>query len=233
MNGVMSNGFSPVARSKVGSTVSLNCTTQLGHQASTWPVFDCDSLLMVLAAKRAERLGVAGAQLAGAAAMGRPAHDLVVGAEHIHDVEAQQRDVRRLEHVAAGVEHHVRQFGARAAPSTAAGRAGSAPPRKVAGATARRRPRRACGTALTPFLRRSAGSLRVPHHGEPRHGQQEARIDAVVAGLDALAAHHAGLGPLLRLRPGPCRGAGCRARPRPRPSDRRRRARRARRSDRP
>jgi hypothetical protein len=53
MNGVMSNGISPVARSKVGSTVSPNCMTQLGHQASTFLVFDCDSLLMVLAAKRA------------------------------------------------------------------------------------------------------------------------------------------------------------------------------------
>ena len=52
MNGVMSNGFSPVARSTVGSTVSPNCMTQLGHQASTCPVFDCDSLLMVLLAKR-------------------------------------------------------------------------------------------------------------------------------------------------------------------------------------
>ncbi len=52
MNGVRSNGVSPVARSMVGSTVSLNCITQLGHQASTSPVFDCDSLLMVLLAKR-------------------------------------------------------------------------------------------------------------------------------------------------------------------------------------
>ena len=54
MNGVMSNGFSPVARSKVGSTVSPNCMKQLGHHASTSPVFDCDSLLMVLLAKRDE-----------------------------------------------------------------------------------------------------------------------------------------------------------------------------------
>jgi len=52
MNGVMSNGFSPVARSKVGSMFSLNCTKQLGHQASTSPVFDWASLLIVLPAKR-------------------------------------------------------------------------------------------------------------------------------------------------------------------------------------
>ena len=52
MNGVMSNGICPVARSTVGSTVSPNCMTQLGHHASTCPVFDCDSLLMVLLAKR-------------------------------------------------------------------------------------------------------------------------------------------------------------------------------------
>ena len=54
MNGVMSNGFSPVARSKVGSMFSVNCTKQLGHHASTWPDFDCDSLSIVLLAKRDE-----------------------------------------------------------------------------------------------------------------------------------------------------------------------------------
>ena len=52
MNGVMSNGFSPMARSMVGSTVSPNCMTQLGHHASTCLVFDCVSFWMVLLAKR-------------------------------------------------------------------------------------------------------------------------------------------------------------------------------------
>ena len=33
-------------------------------------------------------------------------------------------------------------------------------------------------------------------HGDPRHVEQEARVDAVVAGLDALATEHAGIRPL-------------------------------------
>ena len=36
------------------------------------------------------------------------AHHIVGNAERVHDVERQKRDVRRLEHVAAGVEHEVR-----------------------------------------------------------------------------------------------------------------------------
>ena len=39
------------------------------------------------------------------------AHDLIIGAHRVHNVEAEQRDVRRLQHVTAGVEHHIRQFG--------------------------------------------------------------------------------------------------------------------------
>jgi hypothetical protein len=46
-----------------------------------------------------------------AAAMGRPAHDLIGDAERIHDIERQQRDMRRLEHIAAGIEHEIRCFG--------------------------------------------------------------------------------------------------------------------------
>jgi hypothetical protein len=47
------------------------------------------------------------AQLRNAAAMRRPAHHLVGGAERIHDIKGKQRDVWGLEHVAAGVEHEV------------------------------------------------------------------------------------------------------------------------------
>src|SRR3954447_9274319 len=54
MNGVMSNGRPPVARSMVGSVFSVNCTKQLGHQARTWPVLDCDRRLMELLATRDE-----------------------------------------------------------------------------------------------------------------------------------------------------------------------------------
>ena len=184
----------------VGSTVSPNCMTQLGHHASTCLVFDCVSLWMVLLAKRPSVSMSPARSWLGAAAMGRPAHHLIVGADHVHDVEAEQRDVRRLQHVAAGVEHHVRQFGARRFLRRLLAEAdqrlfGQLQPRQHA-----RRPRRSCGTTVTPCLRRSAGVLVVPHHREPRHRQQEARIDAVVAGLDALAAGHAGLGPFLGFR---------------------------------
>ena len=55
----------------------------------------------------AERSEVARAQLLNAAAMGRAAHDLIADAERIHDIERKKRDVRRLEHVAAGVEDEI------------------------------------------------------------------------------------------------------------------------------
>ena len=77
------------------------------------PVLDCDSLLMVLLAKRPSVSMSPARSWRGAAAVGRPAHHLIVGADRVHDVEAEQRDVRRLQHVAAGVEHHVGQLGAR------------------------------------------------------------------------------------------------------------------------
>jgi hypothetical protein len=51
---------------------------------------------------------VARAQLHDAATMGRPAHHPVGDAERVHNIEGEQRDVRRLEHVAASVEHEVR-----------------------------------------------------------------------------------------------------------------------------
>ena len=187
---------------------------------------------MVLLAKRAERVDVAGAKLVGAAAVGRAAHDLVVGADRIHDVEAQQRDVRRLEHVAAGVEHHVGQFGA-----VGGSLDGLCPSRISASSASCSRDSTPTSSPilrkwLTPALRRSRRSFCFAHR-EPRHRQQEARIDAVVAGLDAFAAGHAGLGPLSRIPPGHCRGAGCRARRIPRPLDRRRRARQVPRSGSP
>ena len=131
--------------------------------------------------------------------MGRPAHHLIVGADRVHDVEAEQRDVRRLQHVAAGVEHHVGQFGARRFlrgfwPSRISDSSDSCSRDSTLMSSPILR------NTVTPCLRRSVGVLVVPHHGEPRHGQEEARIDAVVAGLDAFAAGHAGLGPFLGFR---------------------------------
>jgi hypothetical protein len=53
---------------------------------------------------------IAGAHLHDAAAMGRAAHHLIGDAEGVHNVERKQRDVRRLEHVAAGVKNEIRRF---------------------------------------------------------------------------------------------------------------------------
>ena len=52
---------------------------------------------------------VAGSHLHDAAAMVRSAQHLVGDADRVHDIEGKQRDVRGLEHVAAGVEHEIRR----------------------------------------------------------------------------------------------------------------------------
>src|SRR6266852_8131064 len=53
--------------------------------------------------------GVTGAQLKDAAAMARAPHHAIVGAQRVHDIEAQERDVWGLEHVAAGIEYKIRR----------------------------------------------------------------------------------------------------------------------------
>src|SRR4051812_31653275 len=45
--------------------------------------------------------------------MAGPAHHLVADAERVHDIEREQRDMRRLEYVAAGIEYEVRDLGRR------------------------------------------------------------------------------------------------------------------------
>ena len=129
--------------------------------------------------------------------MGRSAHHLINDAERIHDVEREQRDVRGLEHVAAGVEYEVRRFGwcrgrcrFLAEPlqhrviELQAGQHGDVPADLA----------EACD-ALAPPLRQFMVGF---GKGDARHRQQKARIDAVVAGLDTLAAEHAGGGPFAR-----------------------------------
>ena len=43
--------------------------------------------------------------------MARPAQDLVAHVERVQDIEREQRDVRGLQHVAAGIEHDLRRLG--------------------------------------------------------------------------------------------------------------------------
>ena len=60
-----------------------------------------------VAADAPGRLHVARPELEDAAAVRRTAEDLVARADAVEDVHAEQRDVRRLHHVAAEVEHDV------------------------------------------------------------------------------------------------------------------------------
>ena len=132
----------------------------------------------------------------------RPAHHLISDAERIHDVEGEQRDMRRLQHIAAGVEHEVRRLGRHRSRR-----------RFLAEPLQHRRHRAAIATAWSTsrlMSRNVVDALAAPlgqfvlafAHGDARHRQQEARIDAVVARLDALAAEHAGGRPFARsLRP--------------------------------
>ena len=195
-------------------------------------VFDCVELVDGVVGEAAERVDVAGAKLAGAAAVRRAAHHLIVGADHVHDVEAEQRDVRRLQHVAAGVEHDVRQFGARRLLR----RPLAEPDQRLLDSCSRDSTLTSwpiLRNTLTPCLAPLVRRLVVSHHRKPRHRQQEARIDAVVAGLDAFAAGHAGLGPFLGFRRALAEAQDVEHAGRPRLSDRRRRGRRAPRSGRP
>ena len=127
--------------------------------------------------------------------MGRAAHDLIGDADRIHDVERQQRDVRRLEHVAAGVEYEI----------------GFLAGHRLVGALAQPRQQRVVELHLRQVLHLDrdlaegfdAGAalrhrLLGMRHLDPRHIEQEARIDAVVAGLDAFARHQAPARPFAR-----------------------------------
>src|SRR5262249_9775510 len=52
--------------------------------------------------------------------------------------------------------------------------------------------------SLDPVAALVARLILAPRHRHPRHAEQKTRIDAVVAGLDAFAAEHAGARPLAR-----------------------------------
>ncbi len=137
------------------------------------------------------------------------AHHLVGDAERVHDVEGEQRDVRRLEDVAAGIEHEIRR------------NVGLVP---VVGFLPKSRQRlvveldardvgdvaRHLAEALHAEAALLHGRVPVARHGDPRHPQKEPRIDAVVAGLDALAGEHAGIQPICAQARVRRRCAGCR-----------------------
>ena len=134
---------------------------------------------------------IAFAELVDAAALARPAHDLVIDAQQIEGVETQQRDVRRLQDVAAGVEDDV----GRALP-----RRGVEPAQPRQGLRRHLQPRQDAHAAAHPLEglppagveRFIAGLGAGKAAGQLDH---ETRVDAVIAGRDAVAAAAAHRGP--------------------------------------
>src|SRR6516164_609149 len=140
-------------------------------------------------------LDVAGAHLHDAAAVGGAAHHRIGDAERIHDVEGQERDVRGLEHIASGVEDEVRRRG-----SLWGGPLAQPAQQLVIELQARyvchlaRNPAK----TLDPVPATVVERVLLTSHGEARHAEQEARIDAIVARLDAFAGQHARIRPFAR-----------------------------------
>ena len=119
----------------------------------------------------------------------------VVEAEGVHDVEAEQRDVRRLAQIAAGVEHDVdRAFVAKAAGILVAEACQQVGGHLHAGEHAYTLAHLAelLGADLALLVWRPAAG-----HCEARQRQHEAGVDAFRAGWDARAAAGADGGPSL------------------------------------
>src|SRR5580700_5322164 len=139
--------------------------------------------------------------------MGRAAHDTIADAERVHDVERHERDVRRLEHIAAGVEHEVRwRVGPLPSLPRKRGRIrwGLALPQALQERVVELQPRDLIDVARDLAKAFDTAAALRDHvvlgsrHGDTRHAEQKARIDAVVAGLDAIAGTDAAARPLSR-----------------------------------
>ena len=143
---------------------------------------------------------IAGAELVDAAAIARPAADHVSNPERVHHVEAEERDMRRLEDVAAGIEDGLRVL------RLGRERIDLAQPRQQVGGeleTGERLYALAHGAELPAAagaqIPGRAGALKIRDAGKRQH---EARVDAVLAGRDAVPAAGADLGPAAgRVRP--------------------------------
>ena len=91
----------------VGITISPSWMLQVGHHVSTFDAPVAAKPATVLPPTRPDGLEVARAELDHAAAVRGAAEDRVARADAVEHVHAEQRDVRRLHHVAAEVEHDV------------------------------------------------------------------------------------------------------------------------------
>ena len=111
---------------------------------------------------------------------------------------AKQRDVRRLEHVAAGIEDEIGRSALRRAgvcapwPSRSSKRVIELQTRNMLHVV------RHFAEAFDAVLALRHGVGFGVHHGDARHVQQEPRIDAVIAGLDAVAGEEAARRPFAR-----------------------------------
>jgi hypothetical protein len=118
--------------------------------------------------------------------MARSAHHLIADAERIHDVEGEQRDVRCLEHVAAGVEHEIRRLARGAHRSRLL-----AEPRQHFVVELKLREDRNFAAEIAVFFQRLLPPRRQVAvslgHRNAGHPQQKARVDAFVASGDAFA----------------------------------------------
>jgi hypothetical protein len=145
-------------------------------------------------AHAAAHLDVGGAQLLHAAAMARAAEHPVADTEPVHDIEREQRDMRRPQHIAASVEHEIRQLVAgrrRCTPLTEPLQRGVVELQLRQGGNVTAEIAERLHALAPPFRQFLAGTS----HGSTRHRQHETRIDVVVTGLDALTAEHAGRRP--------------------------------------
>jgi hypothetical protein len=133
--------------------------------------------------------------------MRRATHDVVAHVDGVHDVEREQRDMRRLEHVAAGVEDDVGRFRggalrARVLAEACELRIGQLHLRKMRD-IARDQPE-TFDAGLALLARLVSGA----RHCDTGHVKEKARVGAVVTHLDAFAREHAGACPFARgLRP--------------------------------
>jgi hypothetical protein len=125
------------------------------------------------------------------ATVARPAHHLVVEAERIHNIEGKQGNVWGLEHIAAGLKYEVRRLHGRGNRRRFLTQ--SLEHFRIELQALKHRHSATTVAISLHALSASFGKLIVRlRDAKPRHGKQEARIDAVVARLDALPALHAG-----------------------------------------
>jgi hypothetical protein len=129
--------------------------------------------------------------------VGWPTHHPVANAERVHDIEGEQSDVRRLEHITAGVEHEVRDFSRLRHRCRLL-----AEPLQHVAIELQTREYSHVPAEITEFpntLTAPVGELILGlRHRDTRHREQEARVNSVVASLYALTTEHARRSPFAR-----------------------------------